>query len=398
MKGFYMVSFSVLITLGNAKTFAQAVNTLGQLEGFIPTAVPFLLIAPDARSNAMGCTGAATTPGLNSLHWNPSKLVFVNGNFGISASHLPWLRQLVNDINYSNISAFVKIDSLSKIGGSFKYFSLGLIDYTTSTGMSMGAKSPVEYSVDFTYSRRLSKRTSGGISFRYIYSEALSANVFNYPFPETIKTFSFDASIFHFIPITILSKQAQVSLGTAFTNIGPLNKGNDSTRFLPANLRTGTSLKLLFSENHSLEISFDANKLLAPDNPGNYCYPNKGFCTLGTVQPKNWSEGVFGSFTDAAGGFEEELREINLSIGAEYWFKQLIAFRSGYFYEHPQKGSRQFFTIGSGVKYKSICFDLAYLICTGQRNPLENTLSFSLSFYFTKSNYIGLKNIHHNNS
>ena len=399
MKGFYIVSFSILVTFGNAKTFAQSLNTLGQLEGYIPTAVPFLLIAPDARSNAMGSTGAATTPDVHSLHWNPSKLAFVNGDFGISASHLPWIRQFVNYINYSNISAFVKMDSLQKIGCSLKYFSLGKVDYFSPAGIFLRSETPDEYSIDLTYSRRLSKKTSGGISFRYIYSDDLGTTFFSYQLPETIKTFSFDLSLFHFIPVTFFSKQFQVSYGIVLANIGPLvSKENDSTRFLPADLRMGTSLKLPFSENHSLEISFDANKLLAPDNPGNYCDPNKGPCLMGPVLPKKWSEGVLCSFNDASGGFMEEMREINLSFGAEYWLKQLFAFQAGYFYEDSRKGNRQFFTIGGGVKYKSICLDFAYLVPSQQRSPLENTLSVTLSFYFEKSHNERLKNIHHNNS
>ena len=370
MKSFYISFITLLLILKTIEGVPQNVNTLGQTDGYIPTGVPFLLIAPDARSNGIGCVGAATSPDANSLHWNPAKLAFINPDFGISLSYLPWLRQLVNDINYLNISTFVKFDSIQKIGCSFKYLSLGNVDYITYNGNSLGSANPVEYSIDLSYSRKLSLKTFGAISIRHIYSEDLNLSV-NYPVDVTFKAFAFDLSLFHFIPISIFKTPSQISYGIALSNIGPLIKNvSDSVKFLPSNLKIGTSLKLAFNENHSVEISFDANKLLAPEHPEN---------------SKNWSDGFFGSFADASGGFEEEMQEINIGTGIEYWFRNEIALRTGYFYESPLKGNRQFFTLGSGIKYKSFCFDFAYLFPSEQRNPLENTVTFSLSYYFSKT-------------
>jgi hypothetical protein len=383
MKSFYIFFVFLFVVFKSLEGSAQVVsNTLGQTNGYIPTAVPFLLINPDARSNGMGGVGAATTADLNSIHWNAAKLGFLHSDFGISVSYMPWLRQLLNDVNYYNISGFINIDSSQKIGCSLKYFSLGSIDYVNNAGVSLGEKNPEEYSIDLAYSKKISIKTSVGIAIRQIKSDALSPNVFYYPFPESFKTFAFDLSLFHFNPIKLFKKQSQISYGISLTNIGPLIKDKgDSVRFLPANLRIGTSLKSPFNETHSVEVSFDANKLLAPDNPGNYCDSTMGICTT-PMEPKSWAEGFFGSFSDAQDGFNEELNEIYLSAGVEYWFKHLIALRTGYFYENHDKGNRKYMTLGAGIRYSIAQLDVSYLIVKEQRNPLENTISFTLSFYF----------------
>ncbi len=344
----------------------------------ITTAVPFLMITPNSKAASMGETGVATTPDANSMFWNPSKLAFVEKNSGLSISYAPWLQNLVDDVNLTYISGFYRLNSNSTIGASLKYFTLGSITFRETAEEEGYHFNPNEYAFDVGYALKLSKRFSGGLSFRFIYSDllgnetasngdaasagtSLAADISAY---YTSKTFDFQG------------KDARYKIGMNISNIG--NKITYSTSgdedFIPANLRIGSSLEIDIDEYNAVNFALDFNKLLVPTPPLSTEEENP-FDNTGVI------EGIFNSFTDAPSG-DSELREINVSLGAEYWYNKQFAFRGGYFYEHETKGNRQYLTFGAGLKMQVLSIDLSYLVptTTDVHNPLKNTLRFSLNF------------------
>lgn len=371
--------------------------TTGELSGqqnTITTAVPFLMIAPDSRAGAMGDAGVASSPDANSIHWNPAKLPFADKELGLSMSYTPWLRALVKDINLAYLSGYYKLKKDQAIGGSLLYFSLGDITFTDIVGNTIGQFRPYEFALDFAYSRKFSERWSTGMAFRYIYSNL--TNSINVLGSETKAGKSVAADISTYYQnkdIEIGDKKSVFAMGLNISNIGGKISYSDRNvrNFIPINLRIGTSLKMELDQYNTIAFVGDINKLLVPTPPiyktdstgatsvdadGNYIIdkgkdPNRGIVN-----------GMLGSFGDAPGGAKEELRELTYSIGMEYWYDKQFAIRAGYFYEDKTKGNRKFFTLGAGLKYNVFGLDMTYLIPTEQRNPLENTLRFTLLFDF----------------
>jgi hypothetical protein len=388
---------SSAILLGSPAVKAQ-INQ-GQLGGAnlntITTAVPFLMISPDARSGAMGDAGVALSADANSIHWNAAKLAFAKDKTGIALNYTPWLRNLVPDISLSYLSAYTKIDEMQSVGLSLRYFSLGDITFTNINGEQIATFRPNELAVDGAYARKLSDRFSMGIALRYIYSNLAAGLDQN---QQTIpgQSAAADISAFYTQPAEIFGKKGEFSVGANISNLGAKIAYTESgnANFLPANLRLGTAVKSQVDEYNSITFTLDLNKLLVPSNPI-YQRDNNGRIQFdpitGTpliergVDPNQKAvlEGAFSSFADAPDGALEELREINISTGIEYWYNNIFALRGGYFYEHPTKGGRQFMTFGAGLKYQVFNINFAYLVPTTRLqggNPLENTLRFSLMF------------------
>jgi len=358
------------------------------------------MIAPDSRQGGMGEVGAATTPDANSLHWNGSKLIFAEKKSGIALSYTPWLRQLVPDINLAYISGYTKVNKTTAVGASLRYFSLGNITFTDITGSTTGQFRPNEFAVDMGISQKLSDVFSMGLSFRYIYSNltgnyTLSSGQATRPG----KAFAADLTMYYQSKkMDIGDKKGIVSAGLAITNIGTKISYSIKKDFIPINLRLGAGLKIDMDEYNQIGFYADANKLLVPTTPiykhlqtydgkDSSAYAidpatNERIIEAGKDPNRPVAAGIFGSFNDAPGGAKEELREINYSVGMEYWYAKQFAVRAGFFYEDKTKGNRKFFTIGAGVRYNVFGLDLAYLIPTTQRNPLQNTLRFTLSFDF----------------
>lgn len=382
MKNRLVAALLLLPTL----TWAQSSNLLGQINT-ITTAVPFLMISPDARAGGMGDAGVASSADISSIHWNPAKLVFAEKKMGVGISYTPWLRKLVPDINLAYLSFYNKPNENSAFAASLRYFSLGNIDFTNENGESTGSFNPKEFAIDVAYSRKLGENFSGGIALRYINSNLTGGITVGDQTSKAGNAVAADISIFYKKEMELSGKDADFAFGLAITNIGNrISYSETGTKdFIPINLRLGPSLKLKLNDYNELTFLLDINKLLVPTPPvysdstnddGTYIIVNGKDPNVGVAQ------GIFQSFGDAPGGGKEELREINLCGGMEYWYDKQFAVRAGYFYEHKTKGNRKYFTLGVGLRYNVFGLDFAYLIPTEQRNPLENTLRFTLSFNF----------------
>ena len=381
-------SFFVIVFLGACFTsFAQ--NDVKNKFNPINTGVTSLGIAPDARGGSMGDLGAATDPDVNSQYWNPAKYAFAFSRAGVSVSYTPWLRKLVNDINLANVAGYWKFGSsdLQALSASLRYFSLGSINITDDGGNITNSINPYEMAFDLGYSRKLSQSFSMGVVFRFIYSDLA------YDETEGMKgaaAFAADISGYQtFYPIVGRS-ECQWSWGFNISNIGSKVSydGGNNSAFLPTNLRLGTTFLFPLADYNTLSLSLDLNKLLVPAAPRQEDYldveGNEDREAYEAAKEKYQStspiSGIFKSFSDAPGGFKEELQEINFSVGAEYAYNNQFFLRAGYYNENKYKGNRKYFTFGAGFALKVLRLDAAYVVATAQSSPLDQTLRFSLSF------------------
>lgn len=357
----------------------------------ITTGVTSLSIAPDARGASMGDLGAATEPDANSQFWNPSKYAFAYSSGGVSLSYTPWLRKLVNDIFLANVSGYFKLGSGDNqaISASLRYFSLGEVNTNDASGATTQSLNPYELSFDVGYSRKLSEKFSMGVAFRYIYSDLGFSD--SYAGNQSTGASAFAADIsgyFQTYPV-IGRSECQWAWGWNISNIGTkvsYDHGNYPA-FLPTNLRLGTSFTFPLADYHTLAINLDANKLLVPARPREKDFDTS--TTEGQQQyldaVEDWENmspitGIFKSFSDAPGGFKEELREIMWSVGGEYAYNNQFFLRAGYFYENAMKGNRQYFGLGAGFSLNVVRLDASYMLATAQTSPLDQTLRFTLTF------------------
>lgn len=388
----------IIVSIGLFTSFsfiAQAQFSSADLQGkqnVISTAVPFLTISPDARHAGMGDLGVASTPDMNSVHWNAAKLAFIDREAGFSLSYTPWLRQLVPDVSLSYLSGYTKINKRSTFGASFRYFSLGNIQFTDNFGNSMGGATPNELAVDVAYATQLSRKFSMAIAMRFIYSNlapnaSLSGNVQ----AKAGVAGAGDISMYYRDKMKVEGKKVDYAIGATITNIGSkiTYTTPDERDFIPINLRIGTFFTYEIDEYNKISFGVDVNKLLVPTSPvflktvnGRDSLTKDGdrIIDKGRNPEVPVIAGLLQSFYDAPGGMKEELREISYSTGMEYWYDKQFALRAGYFHENKYKGNRQYITFGAGLRYKVFGLDVAYLVPFQQRHPLENTLRFSLLF------------------
>ena len=371
--------------------FAQNVSGVDEIGrnnlNTITTAVPFLLISPDSRAGGMGDVGVATSPDANSLHWNPAKYSFIDEDMGFAVSYVPWLRELVPDINLSYISGYKKLNKNDVIAMELRYFTLGDITFTDVIGNNLGQYKPNEFAIGSSYSRKLSDQFSLAISGRYIYSNLTGGQSAGGIATNAGQSIAADVAGYYVKDIRIAKKDAELAFGANISNIGnKISYTETSTRdFIPINLRLGAAVNTDFDEYNKISFAFDLNKLLVP-TPPMYNDSISDQIDLGKDPNVSVVSGIFQSFGDAPGGFNEEIREINFSLGTEYWYNNQFAIRAGYFNEHNTKGGRKFFTFGSGVKYNVFALDFSYLINASRaingNNPLANTMRFTLTFDF----------------
>lgn len=363
-------------------TMAQATQTDGKRANSIQTAAPFLLITPDARSGAMGDVGVAISPDANSFHWNPAKLAFLDKPTGLSASYTPWLRNLVPDVDLGYLTFYHRLDTRNTIGAALRYFSYGSIQLTDNSQNDIGVYSPNEFSLEGTFSRRFGDGFSLGSAVRYIRS-SLSNGQFNGQDIQPATALAADISAYFKQGTVLLGKDAELAFGVNISNIGTRMSYSEGgvKSFLPANLKLGTASTFILDELNTFTVAIDLNKLMVPTNP---IRDSNGEIIDGKDPDRSVPSAIFGSFTDAPGGFSEEFNEISYSVGTEYWYNKQFAVRSGYFYEAPTKGDRRYFTVGAGVKYSVFNLDFAYLLANQQTSPLAQTLRFSLVFNFEK--------------
>ncbi|HCM59420.1 MAG TPA: hypothetical protein DIS74_03420 [Bacteroidales bacterium] len=343
----------------------------------IQTVVPFLSIAPDSRSGALGDAGVATSPDIFSMHWNPAKYAFIDGNGGFGMSYSPWLRALIPDINLSYLTGYYRIDSKQVVAASLMYSSLGKIEFTDDIGSILREFNANEFSVDAAYSRLFSEHWSGGVALRFIYSN-LTGGI------EDTKpgiAFAADASAYYTNQLSLGSRDGNISFGINLSNIG--SKMSYTTEFdpdfIPINMRIGTTFLINLDRYNALALSLDINKLLVPTPP---VYDEDRNIIDGKDPNVSVPVAIFQSFYDAPGGFREEMQEFTQSVGVEYWYNQQFAIRAGYYNEAELKGNRKYFTVGAGFRMSVFSLDFSYLMPFTQNNPLARTLRFSLGFEF----------------
>lgn len=338
-------------------------------------------IAPDARAGGMGDVGVATDPDVASQYWNPAKYPFTISRAGVSLNYTPWLRQLVSDIDLAYLVGYYRIGDYSAVSASMRYFSLGEVFYgdTDDTQMTLN---PYEMSLDVAYSIMLSEKFSIAAGVRWIYSD-LTYNYSDTSSPGS--AFAVDLAAYYQNYVNIGQRECQLGLGLDISNVGSkINFGGDeNSEFLPANLRVGASLMVPVDEYNRFSIAIDANKPLVPTMPVKMDgESDEDFITRKQKDYYDVSpiSGIFKSFSDAPGGFKEELQEIRWSIGGEYVYNDKFSLRAGYHHESENKGNRKYFTVGAGFKMNVFSLDAGYVIATAKSNPLDQTLRFSLTF------------------
>lgn len=341
-------------------------------------------IAPDARGGGLGDVGAATDPDVNSQYWNPAKYPFCISRAGVALNFTPWLRSLVNDMNLAYLAGYYRIGDHSAVSSSLRYFNLGKV-YTSYEGAESGEGTtinPYEMSLDVAYSLMLSETFSLSAALRWIYSDMrFDEREDNSP----ASAFAADIAAYYQNYINIGQRECQLGIGLNISNIGSKIKfsGNEYSEFLPANLRLGASLMIPIDEYNRVTLAADANKYLVPTVPkqeegeDNSEYEDRVHREYDDI---SGISGIFKSFSDAPGGFKEELEEINYGLGAEYVYNDKFALRAGYHHESQSKGNRKYFTVGAGFKMNVFSLDAAYVVATAKSNPLDQTLRFTLSF------------------
>ncbi len=368
-----------------------SIPLFAQKDQFNPiyTGVTSLSIAPDARAGALGDVGVATEPDVNSQYWNPAKYPFNIARAGASMSYTPWLRQLVSDIDLINLAGFYRIGDYSAVSASLTYFSLGEVFVEDEMTIK-----PYEMAVDLAYSRMLSETFSAAIALRYIHSDL------QYNYAEDMSpgsAFAADIALYYNKYLMIGNRECLLGLGLNASNIGTKISYDDgaTNQFIPTNLRLGASLLFPIDDYNTISISADINKLMVPTRPTYSQFLEENGYEQGDnsyySEYQTWLEstgyndispisGIFKSFSDAPGGFSEEMKEIYGGVGIEYCYNQQFSVRGGYHYENEYKGNRKYFTLGAGFRMSVFSLDAAYLISTAQSNPLDQTLRFSLSF------------------
>ena len=385
----------------------------------ITTGVPFLLVAADARAAGMADQGVATSPDAFSQQWNPAKYAFSLDQQGFSTSYTPYLTDLVNDISLGQVTYFNRINERSAFAGSLRYFGLGEIELRQNFDDDAQIVKPNELALDASYSLKLSERFAMAVAGRYIRS-SLRIPTAGAGDAKPASSFAVDvAGFYQSEEVAYNDFNGRWRIGFNFQNMGPKinydagDVDDDSANFLPANMKIGTGFDFIFDDYNKVSVNIELAKLLVPtpqsaDRNGNgiidtvaYLNPNVPDNPDTTINESeineeviqgdnraaynkvNWVSGMFKSFGDAPGGFSEELKEFTYSVGSEYLYQDSFALRLGYFHESPIKGARQFFSFGAGFKYNVVKVDVSYLFSASKvKNPLENTLRFSLTFNF----------------
>jgi Type IX secretion system protein PorV len=379
-----------LMALAMLVSITFVVNGQTNSINVVTTAVPFLRISPDARSGGMGDVGVATIPDANSSFWNQAKYPFAESKSAIDVTYTPWLKGLdLNDVYLASLAGYYKLDDLQAISTSLRYFSLGNIQFTDALGNNLQQYRPREFAFDAGYSRKLSDKLGIGIALRYINSNLASGQSASGSTYKTGSSVAGDLSVFH-DGASGSTNGSGFNWGVTLSNLGSkISYTNDASEkdFIPANLGLGVAYIKAFDEQNKVTFGLDINKLLVPTPPSTFDsaglanYHNKGVVS-------SW----FSSFTDAPGGFSEELKEFQISLGIEYTYNNQFSFRTGYFYEDPTKGDRKYFTVGAGLNYNMLGLNFSYLVPSGNginRNPLSNTLRFSIIFNLDKESAVG---------
>ena len=377
------------LLMGTSNIYAQ--QTPDEIAGkdisknYISTAVPILLIAPDARSGGMGDVGVASTPDAYSSHWNSAKYAFIEDDFGMGMSYVPWLRKLgAADMNLLNLTGFKRINDRSAVAASLTYFSLGSIEFTDIDGTSKGTYKPNEFGLDVSYSMKLSENLSIGATGRYVRSDLTQGVDVGTSTTKAGNAIAADLGMYYKSETNMFDMPGELAAGLFISNLGSKISYSDDDNekdFLPANIRFGGRYTMDIDQYNTFSFMLDFNKLLVPTPP---LYDEEGNIIAGMDNNIGTMLGAIRSFYDSPNGFSEELQELQISAGVEYWYDKVFAVRGGYFFEHENKGGRQYLTLGGSVKYQTLVLDISYLIPTTtlQTSPLANTVRISLAMNF----------------
>ncbi|WP_345236551.1 type IX secretion system outer membrane channel protein PorV [Hymenobacter saemangeumensis] len=357
----------------------------------ITTAVPILTLSPDSRSAALGEAGVAISPDANSAYYNAGKLGFVNTKYSFSPSYAPWLRNVTDDMGLAFLSGYAKVGTRSAVSASLLYFDLGEIQYRNAQNIAGPTFNPKEYAVTVSYGQKLTDNFGVGVSARYIRSNLTGNSLGNDARPGNAA--AVDLGAYYSTETTIGAGIYNLAFGGSILNIGNKITYTDATNpsFLPTTLKLGTAITREIDSYNKITLALDASKLLVPSpyyednyNPNDQAQVARVKAQNDERNRKSIVSGILGSFSDAPGGFSEELKEFNLSAGLEYTYNDLLMVRAGYFYEDPTKGNRQYLSLGAGVRYQVFGIDGAYLVPNSQANPLAQTIRVSLHFNFNK--------------
>ncbi len=374
------MKYKIAIALAAFLTYTVNASADGEKDKFNPvsTAVNSLKIGADARAGGMGDIGAATDPDVNSQAWNPAKYPFCISRAGIAVNYTPWLRKIVNDIDLGYVAGYMRLGDYTAISSSLRYFSLGEVD----AGDNLTIK-PYELAFDVGVSRMLSEDLSAAIALRYIRSD-LSGNYSDDSKPGN--AFAADLALYYNKYVVMGSRECQLAFGMNISNIGSKMKfGDENSYFIPTNLRLGVNYLVPINEYNKIAFGVDVNKLLVPtmprqkDDESDEDYQQRLQKDYYDMSPIT---GIFKSFGDAPGGFSEELKEIQWSVGVEYTYNDKFILRAGYHDENKDKGNRKYFTIGAGFRMNVFSIDAGYVLSTAASNPLDQTLRVSLAFDF----------------
>ncbi|WEK18361.1 MAG: type IX secretion system outer membrane channel protein PorV [Candidatus Pedobacter colombiensis] len=359
-------------------TVSGQININGSSSNAITTAVPFLTVIPDARSGALGDAGVAISADANAVYANPAKLAFSELNTAFSLSYSPWLRNFGKDMNLAYASFTHKINDRNAFGVALNYFNMGSVDLFDANANALGKYTPSDFSFETAFSRRLGEKFALGISLKYIHS-GLAPSFVDGQQLQSVNAIATGVSLYHTSKVTQFGKDAIFSFGANLSNIGTKISYSETgkTSFMPTNLKVGAANSWLLDDKSMLTLTLDLNKLLVPTPP---LRDVDGTIISGKDDDVSMVSGMFRSFNDAPGGFKEELKEISYSTGLEFWYDKQFALRAGYFYESPDKGNRQYATLGAGFKYSMVEFNFAYIAANQNKSPLANTLRFSLLF------------------
>jgi hypothetical protein len=332
------------------------------------TAANFLTIAPDARAGGMGYAGTATSADANSAFWNVGKLTDAPGNFGVSATYSPWMPYLIDGAWLGYATGYKKFRNGQVVGASVQYFSHPGI--FSAPALSSGG----DIAFSGSYAKQLGSHFSAGVTLKYVSSD-IGNNVVTGVALKPARAVAGDIGFYYkSISSDVEGDENMVwTVGATLANIGAkMDYGSGYEYFLPTTLRLGGGLSYTASGQHKLNVTAEAGKLLVPTPaPGR------------NVNQKPYLEGVIQSFSDAPGGFKEEMQEIVVAMGAEYWYRDRFALRGGYYAENKTKGNRKFFTTGAGVRIlKHYSIDFAYLIPTDAGSPMKNMYKVSASVDF----------------
>lgn len=366
---------AVILFFSGMVTFSYSQDPIN----VVTTAVPFLRISPDARAAGMGDLALATSPDANAPFWNLAKVPFHESTGGISASYTPWLKDILNDVYMASLAGYYRWDDQQAISGAFRYFSLGNIQFTNEFGQDLNTFRPREFGIDVGYSRKLSEKSGLGVGLKYIYSNLAEGPAAgnNYKAANAVA-----GDIAYYFNGQNTDGQGW-SFGAVLSNLGSkiaYTDNADQKDYIPANLGLGTTYSRVFNSSNKITFGVDLNKLLVPTPPLNPTQQQ-----IEEYRSKSVVGSWFSSFGDAPDGFSEEIKEFQVSIGGEYMYNNQFALRAGYFHEDKTKGNRRYFTMGVGIKYSSFGLDFSYLFPSGSgvdRNPLSNTLRFSIHFDF----------------